>query len=53
MPRNRVLAAAPGLPSAILREIHDSLVLVLDALEGVSYRQPEREACRLLGEARA
>lgn len=41
---NPVPAAAPGLPSAILHEIHDSLVLALDASELPSYSQPEREA---------
>lgn len=61
---NPVPAAAPGLPSAILHEIHDCLVLALDASERPSYSQPEREARshmrhalrdtrRLLGEARA
>lgn len=64
MPRIRVPAAAPGLPATILHEIHDSLVLALDASERPYYSQPEREArsylrhalrdtCRLLGEARA
>ena len=64
MPRNRVSAAAPGLPAAILHEIHDSLVLALDASERPSYSQPEREARsymrhalrdtrRMIGEARA
>ncbi|MDQ2065074.1 hypothetical protein Q9295_01710 [Xinfangfangia sp. CPCC 101601] len=64
MPRNSVPATAPGLPSAILHEIHDSLVLALDASERPRYSQPEREARsylrhalrdtrRLLGEARA
>lgn len=64
MPRNRVPAAVPGLPSAILHEIHDSLVLALDASERPSYSQPEREARsylrhalrdtrRLIGEGRA
>lgn len=61
---NPVPAAAPGLPSAILQEIHDSLVLALDASERPRYSQPEREARsylryalrdtrRLLGEALA
>lgn len=44
MPRNRVSAAATGLPSAILHEIHNSLVLALDASERQRYSQPEREA---------
>lgn len=62
MPRNSVPAAAPSLPSTILHEIHDSLMLALDASVRTSYSQPEREAraymrhalrdtCRLLGEA--
>lgn len=41
---NHVLAAAPGLPADTLHEIHDSLVLALDASERPSYSQPEREA---------
>lgn len=41
---NPVPVAATGLPSAILHEIHDSLVLALDASERPSYSQPEREA---------
>lgn len=64
MPRNSVPAADTGLPAAILHEIHDCLVLALDASERPRYSQPEREARsylrnalrdtrRLLGEARA
>ena len=34
MPRTRVSAAATGLPSETLHEIHDCLVLALDATEG-------------------
>lgn len=41
---NIIPAAAPGLPSAIPHEIHDSLVLALDASERPSYSQSEREA---------
>lgn len=42
---NPVPAAAPGLPAAILHEVHDCLVLALDATEStVGYTQPEREA---------
>lgn len=42
---NPVPAAAPGLPSARLAEIHDCLTLALDATERPSgYSQPEREA---------
>lgn len=46
MPReNRVSAAAPGLPSARLHEIHDMLSLALDATERPSgYSVGEREA---------
>lgn len=64
MPRTCVSAADTGLPSAIPHEIHDSLVLALDASERPSYSQPEREARsymrhalrdtrRLIGEAGA
>lgn len=38
---NPVPAAAPGLPSAILHEIHDSLVLALDASERPRYSQAD------------
>lgn len=42
---NPVPAAAIGLPSARLAEIHDCLTLALDATERPSgYTQPEREA---------
>lgn len=42
MPRNSVLAAAPGLPSA---HLDDSLTLALDATERpTGYSQAEREA---------
>lgn len=42
---NPVPAAAPGLPSARLFEIHDCLTLALDATERPSgYSQSEREA---------
>lgn len=42
---NPVPAAAPGLPSARLAEIHDCLTLALDATERPGgYSQPEREA---------
>ncbi len=42
---NPVPAAAPGLPSARLFEIHDCLTLALDASERpTGYSQPEREA---------
>ncbi len=42
---NPVPAAAPGLPSARLNEIHDCLTLALDASERpTGYSQPEREA---------
>lgn len=42
---NPVLAAAPGLPSAHLLEIHDCLILALDASARPSgYAQSEREA---------
>ncbi len=42
---NPVPAAAIGLPSARLSEIHDCLTLALDATERHSgYSQPEREA---------
>lgn len=51
MPRIRVPAADTGLPAAILHEIHDSLVLALDASEWPSYSQPEREARSYLGSA--
>lgn len=41
MPRNRVPAAAPGLPAARLDEIHDCIPLALDATERPSgYSQP-------------
>jgi hypothetical protein len=48
---NLVPAAAPGLPVSILHEIHDSLVLALDASERPSYSQPEREARRYMRHA--
>ena len=42
---NPVPAAVPGLPSAVLAEIHDMLSLALDATESPSgYPQPLREA---------
>lgn len=42
---NTVPAAATGLPSARLHEIHDMLSLALDATESPSgYSQPLREA---------
>lgn len=42
---NPVPAAAPGLPAARLCEIHDCLVLALDATERpTAYSQSEREA---------
>lgn len=42
---NPVPAAAPGLPSARLAEIHDCLTLALDASErSQGYSLPEREA---------
>lgn len=42
---NPVPAAAPGLPSARLNEIHDCLALALDATErAAGYSQSEREA---------
>lgn len=42
---NLVPAAAIGLPSARLAEIHDCLTLALDATERpTGYTQPEREA---------
>lgn len=42
---NTVPAAAPGLPSARLFEIHDCLTLALDATERrMGYSQLEREA---------
>lgn len=52
------------IPTAILNEIHDSLVLALDASERLSYSQSEREprrymrsalrdTCALLGEVQA
>ena len=44
MPRICVSAAATGLPIATLHEIHDCLVLALDASERPRYSQPEREA---------
>lgn len=62
MPRNRVSAAATGLPSETLHEIHDCLVLALDATEGNHpnrWQMPEarsylrhalRDMRRLLGE---
>lgn len=44
MPRTRVSAAATGLPSAILYEIHDMLTLAMDASERTSgYSDAERE----------
>lgn len=65
MPRTRVSAAATGLPSAILNEIHDCLMLALDATEGqhpARWQLPEargylrhalRDTRRLLGEVKA
>lgn len=62
MPRTRVSAAATGLPSETLHEIHDCLVLALDATEGDQPRRwqmPEarsylrhalRDMRRLMGE---
>lgn len=62
MPRNRASAAAIGLPDNPLHEIHDLLLLALDASERpTGYTQDEREtrsyvraalrqARRLLGE---
>lgn len=59
---NHVPAAATGLPAAIFREIHDCLVLALDATEGDQPRRwhmPEarsylrhalRDMRRLMGE---
>lgn len=41
---NPAPAAAPGLPSATLHDIHDCLLLALDATERPRYSQPEREA---------
>lgn len=42
---NHAPAAAPGLPAAALHEIHDCLVLALDATEHRrGYTRPEREA---------
>ena len=42
---HHVPAAAPGLPAATLHEIHDCLVLALDATEHRrGYTRPEREA---------
>lgn len=65
MPRNRVSAAARGLPAATLFDIHDCLVLALDATEGDQPRRwqmPEarglirsalRDTRRLMGEVQA
>lgn len=65
MPRTRASAAATGLPYEILHEIHDCLVLALDATEGNQPRRwqmPEarshlrhalRDTRRLMGEATA
>ena len=65
MPRPRVSAAAKGLPSETLHDIHDCLVLALDATEGnhpKRWSMPEarsylrsalRDTRRLLGEAAA
>ncbi len=39
MPRIRILAAATGLPAATLHEIHDCLLLALDATDD---NQPSR-----------
>ena len=62
MPRTRISAAARGLPAATLYEIHDYLVLALDATEGDQPRRwqmPEarglirsalRDTRRLMGE---
>ncbi len=45
MPHTRVSATATGLPAEHLLEIHDCLVLALDATERRDgYRQNEREA---------
>ncbi|TPE53216.1 hypothetical protein [Amaricoccus solimangrovi] len=45
MPRNRASAAAIGLPENPLFEIHDLLLLALDASERRDgYSLPEREA---------
>jgi hypothetical protein len=65
MPRTRISAAARGLPAATLYEIHDYLVLALDATEGDQPRRwqmPEarglirsalRDTRRLMGEVQA
>ena len=65
MPRTRISAAARGLPAATLYEIHDYLVLALDATEGDQPRRwqmPEarglirsalRDTRRLMGEVTA
>lgn len=62
---NPVLAAAPGLPAETLLEIHDCLVLALDATDGNQpkrWQMPEarsylrsalRDTRRLLGEVSA
>lgn len=41
---NPVPAVAPGLPAAILYEVHNCLVLALDASERHRYSQSERKA---------
>lgn len=62
MRRTRVPAAATGLPSETLHEIHDCLVLALDATEGdqpCRWQMPEarsylrhalRDMRRIMGE---
>lgn len=46
MPNTHVPAAAPGLPIAVLNEVHDMLTLALDATERhAGYSRTERE-CR-------
>lgn len=51
---NLISAAAPGLPSATLAEIHDLLTLALDATEREhGYTDTEREARSYTRRARA
>ena len=51
---NPLSAAAPGLPSATLAEIHDFLTLALDATEKpFGYSDAEREARSYTRRARA
>ncbi len=44
MPNTPDPAAATGLPTSILHDIHDCLLLALDATERTSYTRAEREA---------